>query len=349
MMIKTKFHIAIIVLSGLFIVCTSNCDSGKAFDITKDAQPCWKTTTSFPYELASHSCVANNGFLYVTGGGNSTTTAFDEVHFASINENGTIGAWTSTASFPTEVYGHTSVVNNGYLYIIGGYNGIVDLDSAQYAHINADGTVSSSWTDSTNFSPGRSFHSSVVYNNYIYVIGGVGGSAYDDIQFAQINPDGSLQPWFDANTAVSFTTARYGHTSVVYNGYLYVIGGTTDGFTALNDVQYAPINADGTIGAWSYINSSNFFDTERSYHSSVVYNESLFVIGGIDNSTDLLLNDVQYSDINSNGTINRWRNNLPFITARMHHASVVYNGYLYVIGGSTSGTAFLNDVQYLNF
>ena len=41
------------------------------------------------------------------------------------------------------------------------------------------------------------------------------------------------------STTTSFTTPRISHTSVVYNGHLYVIGGFTS--AAQNDVQYAPV------------------------------------------------------------------------------------------------------------
>ncbi len=52
---------------------------------------------------------------------------------------------------------------------------------------------------------------------------------------------GSASGGWTATTG--FTTGRYAHTSVAYNGYLYIMGGTNG--SALNDVQYAPINANG--------------------------------------------------------------------------------------------------------
>jgi len=54
------------------------------------------------------------------------------VQFAPVNSNGTVGAWSATTSFSTGRYGHTSVAYNGYLYVIGGYNGTA-LNDVQFA------------------------------------------------------------------------------------------------------------------------------------------------------------------------------------------------------------------------
>ena len=45
----------------------------------------------------------------------------NDVQYAPINANGSVGAWTATTSFNTARYGHTSVAYNGYLYVIGGW------------------------------------------------------------------------------------------------------------------------------------------------------------------------------------------------------------------------------------
>ena len=51
-------------------------------------------------------------------------------------------------------------------------------------------------------------------------------------------------------TTTAFGTARDSHGTALYNGYLYVLGGF-DGANRLGDVQLAPINANGTVGAWT--------------------------------------------------------------------------------------------------
>ena len=101
-------------------------------------------------------------------------------------------------------------------------------------------------------------------------------------QVAPINGNGTVGTW-TATTA--FPIARFGHTSVAYNGYLYVIGGN-DG--ALSDVKVAPINGDGTVGNWV---TTTALATPRAYHTSVADNGYLYVIGGYDGAGNL--DDVQ--------------------------------------------------------
>ena len=98
-------------------------------------------------------------------------------------------------------------------------------------------------------------------------------------------------------STASFTQERSGHSSVVYDGYIYILGGGGTGNSYYNDVQYAPINSDGTIGTWQ---STTPFTQARNSHTSVVHDGYIYVIGGFysDGST-YYFNDVQYAPINT--------------------------------------------------
>ena len=293
----------------------------------------WAATTSFTTGRSYHTSVVYNGYLYVICGYDATYTYLSDVQYAAINANGTVSSWTATTGFPTTRALHASVVNNGNLYVIGGYNGAY-LNDVHYAAINANGTIGT-WVATTSFPTARADHASVVYNGYLYITGGYSSSYLNDVHYAPINAYGSVGSW---TATTSFTTARRAHTSLAYNGYLYLIGGRwASGY--LNDVRYAPINGDGTIGAWIVTTS---FTSGRSGHTSVIYNGYLYVIGGWNNSA---FNDVQYAPINANGTVGTWTATTSFATARHGHTSVINNGYLYVIGGN-SGSGYLSDVQY---
>ncbi len=73
-----------------------------------------------------------NGHIYILGGYNSTDGPLDDVRFAKINMDGSLGAWINTKSFSTGRWGFSSVENNGYLYIIGGL-GLEPFNDVQYA------------------------------------------------------------------------------------------------------------------------------------------------------------------------------------------------------------------------
>jgi N-acetylneuraminic acid mutarotase len=297
----------------------------------------WSATTGFPTARCGHTSVVYNRHLYVIGGFDSSSAFLNDVQFAPIDSDGTVGAWSATTSFTTARWEHTSVVYNGYLYVIGGQGSSGGLNDVQFSPIHSDGTIGA-WSATTSFTTARRSHTSVAYNGNLYVIGGYNGSYFNNVQYAPINSDGTVGAW---SATTSFTTARCSHTSVVYNGYLYVIGGQGSS-GGLNNVQFAPINSDGTIGTWSATTS---FGTARYGHTSVAYNGYIYVIGGYNGSS--YFNDVQFAPINSDGTVDAWTAAPSFTTARYYHTSVVCNGYLYVIGGSSSGSNWSNDVQYI--
>lgn len=288
-------------------------------------------TVAFTTARARHTSVAYNGYIYVLGGDGSAAT-LNTVEYAPINVNGAVGTWLSTTSFTTARNSFTSVAYNGYMYVMGGYSSA--MNDVQLAKINADGTLGT-WTTTTAFTTARFYHTSVAYNGYMYVLGGTNGvgAFYSDVQYAPINADGTVGTW---TTTTAFTTGRYGHTSVVHNGYMYVIGGTNAG--TLSDVQYAQINANGTLGTWAATTS---ISSARAYHSSAVYGGYIYVLGGGSN-----LSDAQYAQINTNGSLGTWVSTNSFTTGRRNQTTVAYNGYLYVLGGYDGTTTYYNTVQF---
>jgi N-acetylneuraminic acid mutarotase len=209
--------------------------------------------------------------------------------YAPINSNGTIGSWTTTATFSSTRSGLATAVYNGYLYIMGGNNGTTYYGDVQYAPINANGTVGT-WQATTSFAAtGRSQMRTVAYNGYLYVTGGVvnTGVAQSDVLYAPINTNGTVGTWA---TTSSFTTARFGHGLVAYNGYLYIQGGLING-TYYSDVQFAAINGDGTLGDWT---ATQALLAKRGYHSAVAYNGYLYAIGGSDTG---YFNTVEYAQM----------------------------------------------------
>ena len=68
-----------------------------------------------------------------------------------------------------------SVVNNGYLYEIGGLDGSSDnVPNVYYAHFNSNGSLGS-WTATANLPAGTYDAAAATYNGYMYVLGGVQG------------------------------------------------------------------------------------------------------------------------------------------------------------------------------
>jgi len=236
---------------------------------------------------------------------------------------GTVAPWTVTTAMPTERADVTAVAYNGFVYCIGGEGA---ADEVIYAPMNGDGSLGA-WTATTSLPNGRRFHASVTYNGFIYVIAGFDGDfnlAYDDVLVAPINADGALGSW---TPTASLPSPRGFHAAAVYNGFVYVTGGWMTGQGANPDVLVAPVNADGTLGAWA---ATTELPGNRASHSCVAYNGFLYLIGG----EQYLANTTAFvAPINADGTIGAWTQTTDLVTGHSAHASVAYNGFVYCIGG----------------
>ena len=142
-------------------------------------------------------------------------------------------------------FGATSVVANGYVYEIGG---VANPNAVEFAAINPTNGTLGAWSSTTSLPTGESGATSVVANGYIYEIGGVADP--NAVEFAAINPaNGTLGAWTSTTPLPSLPVnlGKSGATSVVANGYIYEIGGVANP----NAVEFAAINANGTLGAWT--------------------------------------------------------------------------------------------------
>jgi hypothetical protein len=123
----------------------------------------------------------------------------------------------------------------------------------------------------------------------------------------------------------------------VYNGYLYILGGTgAVGF--LGDVQVAEIRATGQLGAWTFTTS---LPSLRTYHAAVAYQGNLYLIGGHDGTT--FLNTVQFAPLGPTGAVGNWVTTTPFPQAFTSPHAAVNGGYLYVMGWSGFYVAPVHD------
>jgi len=318
----------------------------------------WVTDSDSPLLTGrdAHTSIVYNNYLYVIGG------YFDDVitetvHYAPFNSDGSIGAWQATTSLPSARHSHSTIVYNGFVYVLGGDNGTAILTQVLYAGVNGDGSIGA-W-QSTTALPFATFSdaAAIVYNGYIYISGGKNsvGGATDFVRFSRISSDGTIGSWI---TATSLPTVREGHTMVAQGGYLYFIGGlNTSTSTYANSISFAQIRSDGSIGNW--VGSGVAFSNGRDDHTSVFHNGFAYIIGGFRGpNPGTRYADIQYSAMEivghttsyqattqfNNDTLNQGTGN-----GREGHGTVIANGYIYVVGGLGStalGSVTLSDVQY---
>ena len=297
-----------------------------------------------------HTSVAYNGYLYVIGGYDGIVFADkNDIQHCPLKADGSLGACVAqTNAFPTPRISHTSVASNGYLYVIGGADDSYTIQNdILNCPINADGSVGTCAQQTNAYAVPRYHHSAAAYNGYMYVIGGYSGVKENDIQHIPINtgtPTGFGAVGAPAAPTGTFTTPRSGHTSVAYNGYVYVIGGSITSGAPLNDIIHCPVNADGSVGICAQQPNALNSGVPRTGHTSFAYAGNLYVIGGMDNSFTKQ-NDIQRCPINADGSVNTCVVAGSFATARTNASSLVYNGFLYISGGSAAGTSYQNDIQ----
>lgn len=188
----------------------------------------------------------------------------------------------------------------------------------------------------------RASPASVVVGSFVYVLGGVSqGTSLNSVERATINADGSLGP-FTAVSGVTLVSARYACSSTVVGSYLYVVGGT-DQNGALNSVERARINADGSLGSFAAA-PGLALAAARQGHTSAVVGNYLYVAGGIRDNVPL--SSVERARIHPDGSLDAFET-VPDVTlaaARTGHTSAVIGSYFYVVGGFDTRNA-LSSVE----
>lgn len=202
------------------------------------------------------------------------------------------------------------------------------------------------WLPTTPLAIGRYGHAAVAYNHRIYVVGGaaspIANDGTSDVLVAPILSDGQLGSW---SSTTPFAIVRTQLTSVATNGYLYVLGGANRASEQIADVEYAPINADGTVGTWKITTP---LPQPRMSSTTVVYGGRMYAIAGNYGKGGVNWQDVEVASINADGSLAGWTALTPLPSPRSDLTSVAFNGYLYAIGGGdTPGPK--NDVLMAPF
>lgn len=293
-----------------------------------------------------------NGFIYIAGGCTSSTdctTATDNVQFASLSSTGAIGSWANTndSTLPAvRTWGQLEAAG-GTLYYIGGQDSTDtnEQSTVYYGTPNVSTGDVSSWNTASNGLPAaRTKHSAAVWNDRIYITGGLDGSAAVSATVyvsPQLSSGGDIGSAWSSSTA--FNVARSGHATVAYANNLYVFGGH-DGSNYLSDSQYTQINSDGTVDSWSYTTS---LPTRLRQAEGFAANGFMYLIGGRSADTTCESNTI-VAPISANTTVasgnnptgvGEWYETNIKYTGDRYGAAAVYNeGKVYLLGGGCGAT-----------
>lgn len=200
------------------------------------------------------------GSYIIQVGGVNNSLALNNVFTISYDTNGNLGAPIPQGAFPTLTDGSgkmivatDSVTGDPVLVLVGGsgtFGGAPVGNTYTASFDPTTGTVAA-WSRQTTVGYNVQNQAMATANGYVYVIGGQPGSnnLYNTVSYALVQ-NGQITSW---NTATPLPTPTQLAYAAVIGNYLVVIGGTNYNLTPeFTTVQYAVINANGSLGPWVF-------------------------------------------------------------------------------------------------
>jgi len=271
----------------------------------------WELVTGSPGWGARSGlqAVVHDDDLWVLGGSTRPGIRHNDVWRTSDGEQ-----WTQvTAAAPwAGRLNHKVVSFRDSLWIAGGNAGTRtnDVWRSTGGAFWVEVTAGAAWAERDRFSM-------VAYDNALWVMGGYSG----DARFHDVWTSLSGADWTEL-TGDAGWSVRSNPGAVVFGGSMWITGGRLNGAVGSNDVW---TTTDGT--EWAEATAAAGWDPRYS-HSVAADSNAMWLVGGRDDTTK---NDVWFSE---NGEA--WEQAGPEAapwSMRSDHAVVIWNGYLWVLGG----------------
>jgi hypothetical protein len=237
---------------------------------------------------------------------------------------------TGSAAFPPRIL-HTSAVFQNKMWVIGG-NTTLTAGTGHFANDVWSSSDGANWTAATTSAAfaGRQEHSTLVFNNKLWVIGGASASA-SFLNDVWSSSDGAN--WTEAVTNAAFAP-RGGAACFVFNNMMWVGEGFYTDTSGGSATIYSDLwnSSDGVN--WNYV--INTYPVYYGVYASIplVLNNTVYL------TTGQYYNDNVWSS--TNGT--SWAVTTAPFSAREYGAGTVYFNQLWIAGGATSPATTLADV-----
>ncbi len=307
------------------------------------------------------SVIDSKNIIYIMGG--RAENYYNDTWYS--NDFGV--TWKNPAadhSHPCPRHHHSSVItDSGRLLIIGG----CDNEGNYLSDVWYSDDAGASWTEASKDTPydkkisARMSHSSLVYQEKIYVIGGAGRhGALNSV----MRSDDNGASWTDITAATAANrkfSARAGHSSVIDDaGKMWIIGG----YRYLFNAEYGDDFSDAWVSedsgaSWTIVNPGiqtilkspdaapdtgsdiiySAFMPTSAHTSAIDKNGTLYVIGG----------GSPHTWFSRDGGA-KWQKKIvatPEFSMRKHHAGFIdARGRVFVTGGRDTINACMNDAWY---
>lgn len=256
-----------------------------------------------------------------------------------------VGGAAFAGSLPAGLHAAASVAHGGNLYWLGGLGQGGTLSAAVGRMSLTTGDVTPEVTfisDGSGFAPvGICKLAAGLIDDVIYLAGGTRGiNVFDDVRAYDV----VLNEWLPPEDLPVLPRPTHSMAGVALDGTFYLFGGLSSGATA-------ETGASSQALAWSPGLSENFeslapMPTPRRSAAAVVFNEQIWVVGGVDNR-GRLSGAVEVYDPGRD----RWYRRPSLRTPRALPAVGVLNGALWVVGGvlgdTDADTVPVSDVEVI--
>lgn len=295
----------------LLVACTSGTDE----TVSQAGSPeSWERLPSMPTPRSEMPAANLNEAIYVPGG-------FGGLDVLERYEP-TSQSWQAFDTLPEGRHHLMAAGYRGKLYLFGGARSLSDWAPTASAWVYDP--VERRWAELAPMPEKRLAGAAVVLDEYIYIVGGRGGSS------ALLRFDPQANSW--AKRA-SLSLPREHTAAVALNQKIYVMAGRWEDEGELASVEVYDPDAD----AW--FKGSSLHEA-RAGHAVAVLQGRIIVLGGeIISSTRKTLASVEIFD----PTENRWRYG-PALPVPVHGAAAVsLDQRIYLIGGSDVAAAIENE------
>ncbi|KAK1808031.1 hypothetical protein LTR12_017621 [Friedmanniomyces endolithicus] len=185
-------------------------------------------------------------------------------------------------------------------------------------------------------------NASVTYvgNEQIYAFGGF-DQYTDEVYNHVLRLNLAARQWSLVDNYGDIPGVRMGHTACLWQGdKLLVYGGENEHRIHLSDVVIFDIKT----AHWTQPEISGPIPRGRARHSAVIFDDKLFVCGGMSGGENSVLDDICFLDLKTWTWSRTWR-----FVSRYDHASWVWGGKIWISGGMGEEMERTNEIWWLDF
>ncbi|KIW81273.1 hypothetical protein Z517_04298 [Fonsecaea pedrosoi CBS 271.37] len=196
-------------------------------------------------------------------------------------------------------------------------------------------------TKTTGQKPACLVNASVTYcgNDQIYAFGGF-DQFTDEVYNHVLRLDLKTLNWALVDNYGDIPGVRMGHSASLYQGdKLLVYGGENEHREYLSDVVILNLKDHH----WTQPDVQGPIPKGRARHAAVVYEDKLFVIGGLTGEANYILDDICYLDLKTW----TWSKTWSFVQ-RFDHSAWIWGGRLWVLGGLGADMERPSEIWWLD-